>query len=647
MSTSLESTPSEKPTWFHHISKGMAVAMSTGAALVTIISIVPVLYSYGVLGHNEAHQSLGNLGAAWVELKPAVDTANAIGDTVHFAATIADKKGSILVGAAPAWTTGDSSVATVAPDGSVIARGPGVTTVTVVVGELVSHAHIVVAPQVAVVVAGDNLGDTAIVVREGGQTPLHARPLDARGHEVRGRVPVWHIDDTTVAKLDANGMLTGENAGRTVASAKVDGITGYMTIAVVTTASDLAVVAGDNQRALAGHLLPQQVVVRATDRKGAPVSGKLVTFRVRGTQGKVDPATDTTDADGRARTQWTLGDDPGSQSLLASVENIDSVTTIAAEADPVARNTRVTPISTSLRARAGEVLGDSVGVLVTDSTGRILPGVPVRWIALDGTVDAVSARTDSSGVARAKWKLSSKTGTQHLHALVGAAGSHVPAVQLDAAALSGPAARIVVVSGDRQQASAGKVLGKPIVVRVVDANGNGSADVSVVLSLSGGDVQDTSLVTDSLGYARTHWTMGNEAGDYTLAAHVDGLKKLLKVSAHATAAAAANLSFDDAPAGKSTRGTRRLVALVTDIYGNPVSEARVTFSVKSGAVSPARAVTDSHGRVMLRWMVGPGSNEQTLKGSVRGTDVTGAYVSQIVQAGSTRDVTLKHKKPAP
>jgi hypothetical protein len=625
----------------------MAVLMSTGAALVTIISVIPVLYSYGVLGHNEAHESLGNFGAAWVELRPTLDTATAIGDTVHFAATIADKKGSILVGAAPTWTTGDSSVATVGPDGSVVARGPGVTTVSVVVGELVSHAHIMVTPHVAVVVATNSLGDTAVVLREGGQTPLHARPLDARGHEVQGRVPVWHIDDSTVAKLDANGVLTGENAGRTVASAKVDGMSGYLTIAVVTTASDLGVVAGANQHALAGHLLPQQVVVRATDRKGAPVSGKLVTFRVRGTQGKVDPATDTTDADGRARTQWTLGDDPGAQALLARVENVDSVTTIAAEADPVARNTRVAPIAASLRARAGEVLGDSVAVLVTDSTGRVLPGVPVRWLAVDGTVDAMNARTDSVGIAHARWTLSSKTGTQHLHALVGGLGSHVPPTVLGAVALSGPAAKMLVVSGDRQHASAGKKLGEPIVLRVVDANGNGAADVPVVLSLSGGDVQDTSLVTDSLGFAKTHWIMGNAAGDYTLAAHVDGLKKLLKVSAHATAAAPANLSFDDAPAGKAVRGTRRLVALVTDIYGNPVAEAPVTFNVKSGAVSPTRAVTDAHGHVMVRWMVGAGSSNQTLKGTVRGTDVTGAYVSQIVQAGSPRDATLKHKKAAP
>ena len=73
-----------KSTWFQHISKGVAVIASTGAAL---ISIITALFSYGVIGSSESHQSIGNLGAAWVKLRPAIDTASAIGDTIHFAAT--------------------------------------------------------------------------------------------------------------------------------------------------------------------------------------------------------------------------------------------------------------------------------------------------------------------------------------------------------------------------------------------------------------------------------------------------------------------------------------------------------------------------------------------------------------------------------
>jgi Bacterial Ig-like domain (group 1)/Bacterial Ig-like domain (group 2) len=621
----LRTTP--RFSWFQHVSRGVAVVTSTGAALVSIIT---ALYSYGVFGHTESHRTIGNYGAAWVRLKPAIDTATAIGDTVPFAATIADKNGSILVGATPTWTTGDSAIATVTSNGSVIARGPGLTTVSVVVGELVANARILVTQQVAGIAIANPAGDTAVAIVEGSQLQLHARALDARGHTVPGRVAVWHIDDSTVASVGPSGIITAQNGGRSVVRANVEGASAYLPVAVVTPASALAVVSGANQRSLAGHLLPQRVVVRATNRKGAPASGKLVTFHLRGAQGKVDPGSATTDANGRARTQWTLGDDPGVQTLLATVENVDSIAVVDAEAEPIARNTRVAALVETLRARAGLVLGDSVGVRITDSTGRALQGVPVRWSAVDGTVESVDARTDSTGVARARWTLAAKVGRQRLRAFVGAADSRIAPSIIVATALAGAPATSVVVSGDRQRGAAGHALPKSIVLRVVDAGGNGAADVPVGLSLSGGAVDDSALVTDSLGLVKTRWTMGRSAGDYALAAHVDGIKKPLKLSAHATPARPANLSFDDAPPVKNARPhTKRLVALVTDIFGNPVADTPVTFSVKSGAVTPTRAVTDARGRVALSWMMGTSTSEQILKGSVRGSDVTGAYVAQI------------------
>ena len=614
-----------KVSWFSHVSKGVAVTASTGAALV---SIVTALYSYGVLGNKESHETIGNFGAAWVRLRPSVDTATAIGDTVHFAATIADKKGSILVGAAPTWTTGDSSVAIVGDDGSVIARGPGSTTVTVVVGKLVSTARVVIKQKVAGVVVFSPAGDTAVSLLEGNQLQLQARALDARGHTVAGRVAGWHIDDSSVATIDDRGLITAVNAGRSVVSVNVEGVSGSLPIGVTTPASNIAIVAGGNQRALVGRMLPQRIVVRATNRKGAPAVGKLVTFRLQGAQGKVEPLTGTTDADGRVRTQWTLGDNPGAQALLATVENVDSAAVVEAEAEPAPENTRLAPLTENLRALAGGTFADSIGIRVTDSTGRALAGVPVRWVATDGTVEAIAGRTDSTGVARARWTLGAKTGSQRLRAYVGSGESRIPPATMTAMALAGPAANMVILSGDRQRAAVGKALAQPIVLRVVDAAGNGAADVPVVLSPSGGQLADTALVSDSLGFVRTRWTMGRVAGDYTLAAHIDGVKKLVKVTAKATAAKAANLSFDDAPAGKGTPArTRKLIAIVTDIYGNPVAESPVTFTAKSGAVRPGRAVTDAKGRVALSWTMSTAPGEQTLKGSVRGTDVTGAYVA--------------------
>jgi hypothetical protein len=343
-----------------------------------------------------------------------------------------------------------------------------------------------------------------------------------------------------------------------------------------------------------------------------------------------------TDADGRARTTWTLGGYPGRQTLFASVEKLDSALAIVAEADPVAVNTRVAAISERLGGRAGERLTDSVAVRVTDSTGHALPDVPVRWVALDGGVaEAVAIRTDSLGLARARWTLGKKTGPQRLRAEVGGSGGHsIAPVTITARAAAGAPASVMVVGGDGQRGIAGAGLTKAVVLRVVDAAGNGVADVPLTLSPSGGTVPDSAVRTDSLGTARTRWTMGHSARDYALAVHVDGVKGLLKVAARAMPAAPANLAFEEAGASGSHARTarpkaRQLSVLVTDEYGNPVPDAKVRFTTKSGVVTPARAVSDSKGRVALSWTPSTKAGEHTLTGTVPATDAKGAYVIQV------------------
>ena len=612
----------------HGVGKGVAVIASTGAALVSVISF---LYSYGVIGEPEAHQSIGNLGAAWVRLQPSVDTAFAIGDTVHYAATIADKRGSVLIGANPTWTTGDSSIAIAHANGAVVAKGPGTTTVTVVVGSLVSTSRIIVKQRVAGVIISSGAGDTAVSLLEGGTLQLRARALDARGFTVTQAGAAWHVDDTTVAALDAGGTLKGRAAGRSVVTARVDGIAGYMPIAVVTTAANLDLVGGSRQRAAAGRTLPQPIVVRATNRRGQPAAGKTVTFRVAEGVGRADPTTAVTDADGRARTTWTLGDSPGRQTLFATVENIDSATTIVAESDPVPGNTRVVAVGDSLRGPAGATLPDTLSVRVTDSTGRALADVPVQWTVVgEGTVEAVAPRTDSLGVARAVWTLGARAGRHRVRAQVGggAASQGIPPVTISAVALAAKPSDIVVLSGDRQKGIAGAALKRPVVVRVVDANGNGVADIPLVLSISHGVVADSAPRTDSTGSATIRWTMGRSATAHSLAVHVGDIDKLLKVTATASPAAAANLSFEDAPAEKSGSRSRakRVYALVTDVYGNPVPDAPVMFTSRTGSVTPTRAVTDGKGRVLVSWTPGTSTAEQTLRGVVRSTDVMGTLV---------------------
>ncbi|HEX6809219.1 MAG TPA: Ig-like domain-containing protein [Gemmatimonadaceae bacterium] len=617
--------------WFTHAWRTVAAVASTGAAVVSLVS---ALYTYGVIGRSDAHQTIGNIGAAWVGVRPAADTALAIGDTLHLAATITDRSGSVLVGAHPMWTVEDPRVATVLGDGSVVARGPGATGVAVIVGGLVAHARVVVAQRVAAISVEAGALDSAVSVAEDARLALHTIARDARGYTITGVVPRWHIDDTTVATIDSTGLLAGRTQGRSIVTASVGVIAGHAAITVVATPSAIVAVAGTSQRALAGRALPQAVVVRVTSRHAKPIENQLVTFVCAVGQGAVSPDTSRTDADGRARTTWTLGGLPGRQVLLASVDHLDTTAHVAAEADPAARNTRVSPLAASLGAEAGTALGDSVGVRVTDSTGRALAGVPVAWTALNGSVRPLEPRTDSLGVARVHWTLGTAPGTQRLRVQVGAAESADPVapVTIAATARAGKPAAVEILAGDDQHAVVGTPLTSSIAVRVLDVHGNRVADVPVVLSPSGGTVPDTALASDSSGVARTRWTMGRSAGRLTLAIHVDGVTALVAAHARALPARPANLTFDDALPSHGARGVRRLVALVTDAYGNPVPEVPLHFTTHTGSLSPSRGVTDARGRVALAWSVGNHTGDLTLSGSATGHDVKATYT---VRASAT------------
>jgi hypothetical protein len=76
----------------------------------------------------------------------------------------------------------------------------------------------------------------------------------------------------------------------------------------------------------AGARLDDPLVVRLMDTAGIGVPGHVVTWTVSIGGRRVVPEIDTSDADGFARTQWTLGPEVGANAVRAMVSNIGFVT---------------------------------------------------------------------------------------------------------------------------------------------------------------------------------------------------------------------------------------------------------------------------------------------------------------------------------
>lgn len=90
------------------------------------------------------------------------------------------------------------------------------------------------------------------------------------------------------------------------------------------------VVSGGSQRAVQGLSLLDSVVVRVLDQQGEAMAGQSVTFAPGAGHGTADPASATTDSDGQAATSWTLGPDPGNQTLALTAA--EATATVAAAA---------------------------------------------------------------------------------------------------------------------------------------------------------------------------------------------------------------------------------------------------------------------------------------------------------------------------
>lgn len=159
---------------------------------------------------------------------------------------------------------------------------------------------------------------------------------DQHGAPYPGTV-TWASSDEALFTIDAGGTVTAVASGSGTVTATFEGLSGTATVEVTQTPASVETVSGDGQEERAGALLPEPVVVRATDAGGAPVEGVRVAFTLGDGHGTADPPAAPTDAAGLARTAWTLGEIPGAQTLSAVVNDVSvRVGATAINPDPAA-----------------------------------------------------------------------------------------------------------------------------------------------------------------------------------------------------------------------------------------------------------------------------------------------------------------------
>lgn len=153
------------------------------------------------------------------------------------------------------------------------------------------------------------------------------------------------------------------------------------------------------------------VLIRDVD--GVPVAGVHVSWRVISGGGSVSRESVPTDSSGIAAVAWTLGQGMGENVLAAVVPDVAERITFTARAVARGASDLVKLAGDQQVAVIRQPLARELSVFVGDRFSNPIPGHRVRWtVGGGGSLDEMETATDSSGVARARWRLGLAAGEQ-------------------------------------------------------------------------------------------------------------------------------------------------------------------------------------------------------------------------------------------
>ncbi|NUO63261.1 MAG: Ig-like domain-containing protein [Gemmatimonadaceae bacterium] len=388
----------------------------------------------------------------------------------------------------------------------------------------------------------------------------------------------------------------------------------------------LQIVSGDAQHAVVGTELPQPLVVKVVDASGQPVPGQVVNFVVTSGGGHVFAGSGASNADGIVQERWTLGTSTALEQKIEAraVNNTTGAPIVfgsfTATALPGAAHDVVVSSGDGQSAAVGTAATDSLVAKVRDQYGNAVPGVAVTWAATagGGSVSPASATSGATGLAKTRLTVGPRPGAN----AVTATAAGLASIVFNATAITGPAASLVVVSGDAQSATVGRVLAQPLTVRALDAYGNPVGGVSVTWAASAGGGAPVTTTTSAEGLASTQWTLGTHPGSATASASAAGVGE---VSFTATAITGPVASLEVVSgAGQSARvnttAADSLVVRAVDEYRNPVAGVAVHWAATTSGtgVAPSDVTTGDDGLARAQLTLRPASGTNTVIAAASG-----------------------------
>jgi hypothetical protein len=372
---------------------------------------------------------------------------------------------------------------------------------------------------------------------------------------------------------------------------------------------------GDGQTGAPGRELPLPLIVVVTDDDDRPIPDVEVSFTTVGSGGTVSQPAILSDHQGRVQAQWTLGVEPGPQTVQAVAADSSgaplggSPLTFSAQAVRPPP-TRILLLQAPPTLAQNGILFDRqpvIGILDPDSLPVAGVGVTVSIASgADLLTGTTTVSTDAEGRATyTDLTILGATGPRTLRFSVSDPALEIvsPPVQVGA----GTATHMLGNGPLTYQGTVNSPVSPAPSVVVQDEAGNAVPGVAIAFGADrDGSVSPATVTTNELGVAQvTSWTLGRSAGvQYSLTARIQsGGNGPVTFTATARAGAAGKLAMKVQPSPTAQSGvafSRQPVIQVQDELGNPSPQPglAVTATLSSGpggTLQHASATTDASG----------------------------------------------------
>lgn len=343
--------------------------------------------------------SAATIDVATLEVTPATADVQA-GVTVALTARAFDANGTPIPTPILRWSSSAPAVATVSATGVVTTTAAGTAQIAVSSMGRSAVAMLVVAPRA---VASVIITPPQASVLIAGTTRLSAVPLDAAGAPLTGRPISWASSDVTVARVDANGTVTGVAPGAATITATCEGRTAQSAVTVsLPPVQTIALTPARDTLAVSGA---RQYLATVRDASGTLLTGRSIGWSTSNVNVAIVSATGAVTA---------LS--PGTTTVTASSEGRSATSTLVVLAR-LASAVTVTP------GLASVVVGNTLTLAtqITDAAGNILIDRPISFtseapgiatVSANGTVTAISP-----GSARIVASSEGKTGSATVQVL--------------------------------------------------------------------------------------------------------------------------------------------------------------------------------------------------------------------------------------